>query len=373
MCTIGLISKSNPNTVTEIPNRFIDEFMVEANGTYVKVYLYLLRHLEEGMDFSVSEIAELLDCTENFLFKALNYWTRQGILEYTMSGNGTVESINLVDLADYRPKTRRAGASVSVVSKKSAAQSVSKRLNEESEETEDIAVPARKPAKTAVQKIDIDAMAEDENVPFILSTLEQYFARPLSREESDTALYIYGGLGFSCDLLLFLYEKCIDAGKTSSKYINKVALSWNDAGIASLEDAENYLLLNGEAFGAVRDEFGLSGSLGASQIRFLRTWVRDWHMPTELIREACSRAMLRKGASFNYANSILKSWHESGASSTEDVERLDAAHKLEEDNKHKTPAAKAAAQKPNRFDNFTQREYSAATMAEIEKRMRGKK
>ena len=355
MCTIGLISKSNPNTVTEIPNRFIDEFMVEANGTYVKVYLYLLRHLEEGMDFSVSEIAELLDCTENFLLKALNYWTKQGILEYTVSGNGTVESINLVDLSDYRPKARAVGAPQRAVA---APQRPA----------------AQKPApKTAVQKVDIDAMADDENVPFILSTLEQYFARPLSREESDTALYIYGGLGFSCDLLLFLYEKCIDAGKTSSKYINKVALSWNEAGIASVEDAENYLLMNGEAFGAVRDEFGLSGSLGTSQIRYLRTWVRDWHMPTELIREACSRAMLRKGANFSYANSILKSWHESGAVSAEDVERLDEAHKMEEDNKHKAPAAKSTAQKANRFENFTQREYSAATMAEIEKRMRAKK
>ncbi|MBO7631179.1 MAG: hypothetical protein J6S78_02480 [Lachnospiraceae bacterium] len=99
MCTIGLISKSKQNTVTGIPNRFIDEFMVEANGTYVKVYLYLLRHLDDRLDFSVPEIAELLDCTENFLFKALNYWTKQGILEYTVSDDGNVDSINLVDLS----------------------------------------------------------------------------------------------------------------------------------------------------------------------------------------------------------------------------------------------------------------------------------
>ena len=364
MCTIGLISKSNPNTVTEIPNRFIDEFMTEANGTYVKVYLYLLRHLEEGMDFSVPEIAELLDCTENFLFKALNYWTRQGILEYTVSGDGTVESINLVDLSDYRPKTRRqeTAPAASVTQKKVPEKAIG--------QSNSVSKPA---PKTAAQKIDIDSMADDGNVPFILSTLEQYFARPLSRDEADTALYIYGVLGFSCDLLLFLYERCIDSGKTASKYITKVAIAWHEEGIVTVEDAENYILMNGEAFGAVRDEFGLSGSLGTSQIRYLRTWVSEWRMPTELIREACSRSMLRKGANFSYANSILKSWHEAGAVGISDVERLDQAHKLEEDTKHKVPAARTAAQKANRFENFTQREYTAAEMAEIEKRMRAKK
>ena len=30
--------------ITCIPNTFIDEYVAEANGDYVKVYLYLLRH-----------------------------------------------------------------------------------------------------------------------------------------------------------------------------------------------------------------------------------------------------------------------------------------------------------------------------------------
>ncbi|MBR7000586.1 MAG: DnaD domain protein [Lachnospiraceae bacterium] len=349
MCTIGLISKSNPNTVTEIPNRFIDEFMVEANGTYVKVYLYLLRHLEEGMDFSVSEIAELLDCTENFLFKALNYWTRQGILEYTMSGNGTVESINLVDLADYRPKTRAVAAP-----QRPAAQ---------------------KPApKTAVQKVDIDAMADDENVPFILSTLEQYFARPLSREESDTALYIYGGLGFSCDLLLFLYEKCIDAGKTSSKYINKTALSWHENGIITVKDAENHLLQSSELFKAVREEFGTKDPFGSTEISTIRSWVDDLHMSIELIRYACAQTKLNTGKpTIAYANKTLIGLHEKGAKTIEDAERINQLHKEENEKKRKASVSKTNPQKKNLFLDFPQREYSAEAMAEIEKRMRARK
>ena len=41
--------------VTVIPNEFIDRYMAEANGEYVKVYLYILRH--GGSADDVSEIA----------------------------------------------------------------------------------------------------------------------------------------------------------------------------------------------------------------------------------------------------------------------------------------------------------------------------
>lgn len=281
-------------------------------------------------------------------------------MEYTVSGNGSVESINLIDLS---------GGSLSVSGRQEAPKTVVRAA---------APAPSRAAAKNEsprdITRVDIDSMSNDENVPFLLSTLEQYFARPLSREDTDTALYIYGSLGFSCELLLFLYEKCIEKKKVSPKYISKVALGWHEDGITNVEEAENYLISRGEAFFAVCDEFGLEGNLGASQIRFLRTWVNEWHMPTPLIREACSRAMLRKGASFQYANSILKDWHAAGALTEADIAKIDQAHKQAEDEKHKPKTTvRTAPAKANRFENFTQRDYSPEAMAEIEKRMRAKK
>ena len=35
--------------ITCVPNAFIDELLAEANGDYVRVYLYLLRHCKENM------------------------------------------------------------------------------------------------------------------------------------------------------------------------------------------------------------------------------------------------------------------------------------------------------------------------------------
>ena len=44
---------------TVVSNTFIDTYMTAANGEYVKVFLYLLRH--EGEEVTVSAIADALD------------------------------------------------------------------------------------------------------------------------------------------------------------------------------------------------------------------------------------------------------------------------------------------------------------------------
>ena len=63
---------------TVIANEFIDRYMPLANGEYVKVYLYLLRH--QGKEVEVPEIADALNHTESDIKRAVAYWIRQGLL-----------------------------------------------------------------------------------------------------------------------------------------------------------------------------------------------------------------------------------------------------------------------------------------------------
>ena len=62
---------------TLVENEFIDKYMAEANGEYVKVYLLLLRYkCDPSVNLGVSEIADILDCTEKDVNRALDYWTK---------------------------------------------------------------------------------------------------------------------------------------------------------------------------------------------------------------------------------------------------------------------------------------------------------
>ena len=60
MKKLTLTNYAQMNT-TVLENEFIDQYMVKANGEYVKVYLLLLRHMDESSgSLSVSEMADLL-------------------------------------------------------------------------------------------------------------------------------------------------------------------------------------------------------------------------------------------------------------------------------------------------------------------------
>ena len=59
-----------------VANEFIDRYMADANGEYVKVYLYLLRHASEKLD--VGTIADALNHTEADVKRAVLYWQKVG-------------------------------------------------------------------------------------------------------------------------------------------------------------------------------------------------------------------------------------------------------------------------------------------------------
>ena len=70
------LTSSVKNQYSMVSNVFIDTFMRDANGEFIKVYLYLLRCEDGNMPVTVSDIADKLNMTENDILRALKYWNR---------------------------------------------------------------------------------------------------------------------------------------------------------------------------------------------------------------------------------------------------------------------------------------------------------
>ena len=69
-----------PGDYTFISNVFLDFYMPSANGEFVKIYLYLLRHASQTktlLDFT--SVADALNCTEADIQRALRYWEKAGV------------------------------------------------------------------------------------------------------------------------------------------------------------------------------------------------------------------------------------------------------------------------------------------------------
>ena len=91
------MSKGANSTV--VSNRFIDVYMPRANGSYVKIYLYLLRCISDAStNMSLDLIADRLDETEKDIMRALKYWEDTGILTVNRSISGQITNVTLLDL-----------------------------------------------------------------------------------------------------------------------------------------------------------------------------------------------------------------------------------------------------------------------------------
>ena len=86
--------------ITLIKNLFIDYYMIPANGEYVKIYLYILRCLGDatlGASLSINTLADIFDCTEKDVMRALRYWEKTGVLSLEFS-DGVLSAIQINDL-----------------------------------------------------------------------------------------------------------------------------------------------------------------------------------------------------------------------------------------------------------------------------------
>ena len=96
MKTLTLKNKFQANA-TLLPNDFIDNYMIDANGEFVKVYLFLLRHLDDPCSsLTLSTIADCLNNTEKDILRAFRYWESAGLLRLEHDQEGRITGLELL-------------------------------------------------------------------------------------------------------------------------------------------------------------------------------------------------------------------------------------------------------------------------------------
>lgn len=346
MSSINLSNQFHPE-VTILPNDFIDHYMPSANGTFVKVYLYLLRFNGANEELSISQIAEKLDETEKDILRALRYWEEKHLLSLSKESSGDITGITILTPVS-RPKVQN-------------TEPVS------GEDTKEELRPKYSDAQIAQLK-------EREEVQFLFNAVERYLGHLLRTNDVQLVLYLYEGLGFSSELILHLYDYCVSMDKKNTSYIESVALAWAKEGIDTVDKAENASMLYNAGYQAVNKAFGLNHRvLGDSEKEFLLCWLNRYQMDTSLITEACNRTLLALSKpDFKYADKILKSWHEHGVKTLSDIEPLDAEHAKRSSIAASREPKKTGSIRPasvNKFNAFPQRQYTKEDIVNLERQL----
>ncbi len=353
------LTKYVQTNATVLDNEFIDHYMVRANGEYVKVYLLLLRHMNHSSGYlSVSELADLLECTEKDILRALRYWKSEGLLDYL---DDTPD--------DPSPKSTAPSPAAS-----SGLHDVQSGYMTSSIPADSVSDSAALASTTNIQQY----RSRKERAEFkeLLFVAEQYLGKTLSATDIDQITYFYDTLNMSAELIEYLIEYCVENGHKSMHYINKVALSWHEENITTVNLAKTSSFLYNKISYLILNAYGIKGrGPAASEIAYIRKWSEEYGFALEVILEACDRTMNSiHQPSFDYTDSILKRWKDKNVRQLKDIDAVDAdyrkekerAKELAKERKRQQQAQKPVSSQNNKFNNFDGRSYD---MNDLERRL----
>lgn len=400
MSTIAITTK-NRETYSAVSNFFIDYYMTEASGEFVKVYLYLVRLLQNGTAVTVADIADHFNLTEKDICRAIRYWIRQGVLELNYTSDRVLTGITLLPLQAGKPSGQDDSLlSLLGVTEEEAAKDTTgnapeytKNISEPGADALDAGVskpsgrhdfsqqpisnPDRTDAKPSAQSTDMEhsgqissdaleqqvpkktpykpdyiaSKKEDEDFGNLLYQTEIYFGKPLTQTDVNTLLYIYDGLSFTPELLEYLVEYCVTIGKKSCRYIEAVAIDWYKHGIKTVEDAKIASKNYNTIYIAVLKSLGIPRRVPTpAETEYIDTWYNTYAFTKNIILEACKRAISSNphSANFHYVNGILESWHRQNVHRISDIEELDRQWAAEK----KKRATNRGTSKSSQFNDY---------------------
>lgn len=323
MTSIKISSENDGSTA--ISNFFIDYYMVDANGDFVKLYLFLARLCSSGRSMTVEDIADSLNCTEKDVCRGIRYWIREDALKLSYDDDNNITGIIMLDL--------KAPESDQII-KLNVLDFKSGRADDSSAEAapkEEDAEVSKAPRKKSPTPETLSSMLEDPNISDLVSEANAYCNRTIAQKDIASIIYIYDQLSFSFDLCEFLLEYCASVGKTNFNYIEAVARNWYENGITTREDAENYSVKYFTIYSRIMKQLGITTRTfpAPAEREFIDVWVNEYGFSDSIIIEACRRAVLNSpnSANFQYVNGILSSWYASHVKSFSDILALDEAHK----------------------------------------------
>lgn len=318
---------------TPISNIFIEHYMPHANGDFVKVYLYIVKSIHTlDANLSLSYIADSLHLTETDVNRAIRYWCDQGLLNLEMVD----EAISTLHVLTPTPKKALSNAPDSLNLAVSPSPMID--LNHK---------PTYPPSK-------LKELSTHASIKQLIYVTQKYLGKMLTQNELGTLISFVDWLKLPYDVIEYLIEYCVSNNHRSMRYIEKVAITWAEEGLDTIDKVQQHLQVFNKHYFAIMKAFGLINRNPAlTEIKFMKKWLDQYQFDINIVLEACNRTIQAiHQPSFDYADSILESWHKAKVASFEDIKRLDSKHQQKKQKNITTPTVKN-----NRFMNHPQRDY----------------
>lgn len=289
------------NNYISLPLAFINEYLPEANATFVKIYIYTLGIAASHGNVEFLDIAKALNLLESDVVQAFEYWASKGWINF--SGNAVLFTSPESTDTQEASNVQRTSASSFVL---------------------------QRPGYTSSEIAS--AINADGSLSETLSLAQEILGKTLSPGDTETLYWFYDGLKFSPEVILMLLEYCVSKEKRRMSYIEKVAVSWHESGITSMEAVNDYLQAEAEHSGylySIRKILGISDRQPSkNEEQIIDRWHDMYHMDEKMVSLAYEQCILSTAKlSLPYIDKILERWHKSGIHTPEEAEKDSKEHK----------------------------------------------
>lgn len=265
---------------TSVENIFINEYMAEAPGDFVKVYLFALMYADYDMLMSNDTIAKQLNLADEDVLKAWSYWESLGIIKkhYDKPGDKfhyQVEFLNLKERV-YGKKNRN--------------------------KRSDSAIPP-----------NLKGILEDQALKELYSDIERITGRLFEGKEPSEILSWINDYNITPEVIKFAYSYCMKKkNHSNSKYVAAIVKEWAGRGLKTAEQVQEYLEETDNRhyqYKRILRALGFMRNPTEEEKRIIDSWFDGMGFGIDRILEACKKTSGISNPNINYINSVLKAWN----------------------------------------------------------------
>lgn len=312
--------------VFAVPDCVVDNYIKLASGKAVKVLLYIMRHKTLSEE-NAEQIAASLDkkMSVEDIEDALSYW----------------EQVGVICKSDAVPAEIKVSA---------APADLQPTVQQNTNDVKSNAITPQRAIERSTKMLSPKEIAqratESNEIGGLLYGAEGILGRVLTHTEQRSFIWLHDYYGMGADIILMITDFCKSIDKANISYIEKIAASWNENGIATHQQAEAELLRLQTYYsleGQVVSRLGLNRSLTKKEREFVSQWA-VYGTTGDMIEYAYEKTVNATGkVSFNYMNKIISEWNKNNLKTLVDVENYE---KLYSYNKS-TPSKSSANQESN--------------------------
>ena len=296
---------------TLIPDIFFSEYLSEASGDFIKVYLYMVFLSKYDKDIKVNDLSKKLVLPLKTIQDAVKYWEEQGLLTKKNTGYiiNNMQEIELHKL--YKPKT---------------------------------ALSAEQLQKSTENQKRAKAIEHINN---------KFFSGLMPTTWYPEIELWFKKYNFDEEVMIALFSYCFDRSALHKNYVQTVAEAWSQNNVKTFNDLDIYYQKQ-EKLNIIKKsiskKLGLTRPLTQYEHGYIERWNIDYGYGMDIIEIALKKTTSKANPNFEYLDKLLTDWHSRGFKTADEVQAF--LKNMKEKNKNIKKLEKESG-----YDKYEQRTY----------------